>query len=167
MELSYQEVYRMNKSEARRHLVQTYQQTGSTAQTARLWQTSRQVVRRWVRRWQSEGQAGLSDRSRRPHSCPRQTKPAVEEQVLQLRRATGWGRQRLSRHEQELLNRAAQWLYYYNVERSHSGEGMKGQSPWHKLRQLGVKVPKEFAVLPRLCWIESLPTGSWALVTIS
>lgn len=98
MELSYQQVYAMNKEEARRQLVQTYQRTGSIAQTARLWQTSRQVVRTWVCRWQAEGEAGLADRSRRPHSCPHQTTPAVEEKIIQLRRATGWGRARLSRH---------------------------------------------------------------------
>ncbi len=50
--------------------------------------------------------------------------------------------------EGELLRRAAQWLYYYNVERPHTGEGMEGQSPWRKLRQLGVRVSQTFAVLP-------------------
>ncbi len=50
--------------------------------------------------------------------------------------------------EGELVQRAAQWLYYYNVERGHTGVGMEGLSPWQKLRGLGVKVPKEFAVLP-------------------
>lgn len=97
MELSYQEVYTMNKTEARRLLIQTYLRTGSIAQTARLWQTSRQVVRKWVRRFQAEGKAGLADRSRRPHSCPRQTPPAVEAKVVQLREQTGSGRERLSR----------------------------------------------------------------------
>ncbi len=57
MELSYQEVYKMNKTEARLQLVQTYLATGSIAQTAQRWQTSRQVVRQWVRRFQTEGQA--------------------------------------------------------------------------------------------------------------
>ncbi len=38
------------------------------------------VEDRWGRRFQAEGQAGLSDRSRRPHSCPRQTSKAVEAQ---------------------------------------------------------------------------------------
>jgi hypothetical protein len=52
------------------------------------------------------------------------------------------------RDERELLRRAAQWVYYYNVERLHMGEGMEEVSPWRKLRELGVKVPKEFAVLP-------------------
>ncbi len=339
MELSYQEVYTMNKAHARYQLVQTYLQTGSLAQTARLWQTSRAVVRKWVRRFQQEGEAGLADRRRRPHSCPRHTAPAVEQQVVQLRKATGYGRQRLSRilwhreglalspntirhilnrhglvqprrkrkpcypahwawetqqpfalaqvdvkdirdegtlgprlvhhlqqahlpryqwtflegrtrlrflafshaltrtnalcfahlvlfwlrahgieqqlqwqtdwgsewggeslqriarlnerffrplgaqlvrfpvgrkgyngrvershrtddeefylplllkmrDERELVKRAAQWVYYSNVEREHSGEGMGGVSPWRKLVQLGVKVPKEFALFP-------------------
>ena len=53
MDLSYHQVYAMNKTEARRQLVQTCQRTGSIAQTARLWQTSRAVVRKWVRRFKS------------------------------------------------------------------------------------------------------------------
>jgi hypothetical protein len=44
MDLSYQEVYKMNPKGARYRLVQTYQQSGSIACTAQLWQTSRQVV---------------------------------------------------------------------------------------------------------------------------
>ncbi|MCI2432275.1 helix-turn-helix domain-containing protein, partial [Candidatus Acetothermia bacterium] len=77
MELSYQEVYAMNKAEARRQLVQTYLKTGSIARTAQLWQTSRQVVRTWVRRFEHEGEAGLHDRSRRPHHCPSKTPAAL------------------------------------------------------------------------------------------
>ena len=38
----------------------------------------------WVRRYQESGEAGLMDRSRRPHHSPRRTPPAVEEQVLSL-----------------------------------------------------------------------------------
>jgi transposase-like protein len=60
MELSYQEVYKMKPKEARYRLVQTYQQTGSITRTARLWQTSRQVARKWVRRFQREGEARLT-----------------------------------------------------------------------------------------------------------
>jgi transposase len=31
---------------------------------------SRQTVYKWVRRWRAEGEAGLVDRSSRPHGCP-------------------------------------------------------------------------------------------------
>ena len=47
---------------------------------------SRQTVYKWVRRWRAEGETGLTDRSSRPHRCPRRTPAEVEQQVLQLRR---------------------------------------------------------------------------------
>jgi transposase InsO family protein len=47
---------------------------------------SRQCAHRWVARFRAEGEAGLLDRSSRPHRCPRRTPSVVEEQVLQLRR---------------------------------------------------------------------------------
>ena len=62
----------MNKIEARRHLVQSYEKTGSYSQTAQLWHTSRHVVRKWVQRYREPGAEGLQDQSRRPHDCPRQ-----------------------------------------------------------------------------------------------
>ena len=71
-ELAYREVYVMNKIEARRHLVQSYEKTGSYSQAARLWHTSRHVVRKWVRRYRELGEDGLQDQSRQPHHCPRQ-----------------------------------------------------------------------------------------------
>jgi transposase-like protein len=58
-ELAYRQVYTMNPFEARKRLVQTYQQTGSVRKTAGIWHTSRQVVRKWVRRFEAEGEAGL------------------------------------------------------------------------------------------------------------
>jgi transposase InsO family protein len=47
---------------------------------------SRQCAHRWVARFRVEGEAGLFDRSSRPHRCPRRTTARVEQQVLQLRR---------------------------------------------------------------------------------
>lgn len=47
---------------------------------------SRQCAHRWVKRFRIEGEAGLVDRSSRPHRCPRRTSVQVEQQVLQLRR---------------------------------------------------------------------------------
>ena len=46
---------------------------------------SRQCAHRWVRRFHEQGTAGLVDRSSRPHRCPRQTAPAVEDAVIALR----------------------------------------------------------------------------------
>lgn len=46
---------------------------------------SRQCAHRWIARFRAEGEAGLAERSSRPHRCPRRTSVAVEQQVLQLR----------------------------------------------------------------------------------
>jgi len=98
MDMSYKEMDQMNPVMARHNLVMSYQQSGSIAATARRWRTSRAVVRKWLRRYESDSEAGLVDRSRRPHSSPRHTPPAVEQKVLDLRIATGYGRRRLAWH---------------------------------------------------------------------
>ena len=51
MKLCYSEVYVMNREEARRQLVETYIATGNLSESARLWQTSRDLVRKWVCRY--------------------------------------------------------------------------------------------------------------------
>jgi transposase InsO family protein len=47
---------------------------------------SRQCAHRWVARFRAEGEAGLHDRSSRPHSCPRRTPAKVEARVIESRR---------------------------------------------------------------------------------
>lgn len=112
MELSYREVYRMNPQEARRRLVETYQQTGSLSETARRWGTSRQLVRKWVRRFHQGGEAGLQDRSRRPKTSPRRTPKEIEEKVIRLGEETSYGRHRLSR---ELWHRERIYLSPHTI----------------------------------------------------
>lgn len=46
---------------------------------------SRQCAHRWVARFRAEGEAGLADRSSRPHRCATRTPWQVEARVLQLR----------------------------------------------------------------------------------
>jgi len=46
---------------------------------------SRQCAHRWVARFRAEGEAGLLDRSSRPHRCPRRTPLEVEQRVVELR----------------------------------------------------------------------------------
>jgi transposase InsO family protein len=56
----------------------------------------RQTVHTWLRRYEESGLDGLVDRSHRPRRCPHQMDPAVEVQVLELRRAHGyWGPRRI------------------------------------------------------------------------
>jgi len=84
-QLTHQE----GKVNLRLKIVHTWQQCESLRDTARRLSISRNTVRKWVRRYLAEGEAGLVDRSRRPHSSPRRTPPEVEERVLSLNREKG------------------------------------------------------------------------------
>jgi transposase InsO family protein len=57
---------------------------------------SRQTVYKWVRRWRTEGAAGLTDRSSRPHSMPRQTSPETVARIVAARAAHHAGPVRLA-----------------------------------------------------------------------
>ena len=48
---------------------------------------SRATAYKWLRRYAAEGRPGLIDRSSRPHTCPHRTPAAIEEQILEARRA--------------------------------------------------------------------------------
>jgi transposase InsO family protein len=69
-------------------LVQRVREQGwAVAHAAKAQGVSRQCAHRWVKRFDQAGEAGLHDRSSRPHHCPRQTAPELEERVLACRRA--------------------------------------------------------------------------------
>jgi len=86
----------MTSVQARKKMIDTYHETGSICATARLWRTTRSTVRKWLRRFEAEGEPGLADRSRRPHHSPNQTPEEIERQVIRARQETGYGRQRLA-----------------------------------------------------------------------
>src|SRR6476659_5195717 len=46
---------------------------------------SRATAHKWVRRWRAEGDAGLHDRTSRPHTVPHRTPAATEARVCHLR----------------------------------------------------------------------------------
>jgi transposase InsO family protein len=56
------------------------------AHAARAMGISRQCASRWVGRFDTEGEAGLVDRSSRPHSMPTRTSDGIEARVLAARR---------------------------------------------------------------------------------
>ena len=95
-DMAYREIHAINPIEARKLLIRTHQEMRSISETARLWHTSRQVVRKWVRRFEEKGEQGLKDHSRRPHHSPRQTAPEIEKQVREARQSTRYGRERLA-----------------------------------------------------------------------
>jgi len=56
---------------------------------------SRSTVYKWVRRFRTEGTAGLADRSSRPHRSPRATPAAEVARILEAREQWRWGPDRL------------------------------------------------------------------------
>jgi transposase InsO family protein len=66
------------------------------AHVAKAMGISRQCAHRWVARYDAEGDAGLVDRSSRPHRSPNRTSDDVERIVVEARRRLRVGPDRLS-----------------------------------------------------------------------
>ena len=62
------------------------EQGWAVAHAAKAQGVSRQCAHRWIKRFLEEGEAGLADRSSRPHHCPNQTSVEVEEAIVVMRR---------------------------------------------------------------------------------
>ena len=56
---------------------------------------SRKCVRTWITRYEAEGEAGLVDRSSRPHTSPTRTAAEVEDRIVELRSRERRGPDRL------------------------------------------------------------------------
>ena len=96
MEVLYQEMYKMKAVEARKRVIKTYEETKSIRKTAKLWGTSRLVVRKWLKRYKEKGEEGLKDLSRRPKRCPWRTALPIEKKVISMRKEKGYGRRRIA-----------------------------------------------------------------------
>ncbi|TWP42370.1 IS481 family transposase [Lentzea tibetensis] len=66
-------------------IVQRHQAGWPQAHIAAAMGISRKCVRTWLGRYATEGEAGLHDRSSRPHRSPRRTSAEVEQRILALR----------------------------------------------------------------------------------
>jgi transposase-like protein len=96
--LSYPEVIRYVRPESKYNLrlqvVASARRIGIKP-TARLYGTSPQTVRKWVRRYQKGHRSALGDRSHAPHHCPHQTSPEIHQQIVEARQRSGFGPRRL------------------------------------------------------------------------
>jgi len=80
---------------ARHQLVERISAGRPVAHVAAELGVSRQTAHKWWRRWQHEGEAGLRDRSSRPHHSPTRTSRSVERRVEALRRSRKLGPARI------------------------------------------------------------------------
>ncbi|WP_159048931.1 leucine zipper domain-containing protein, partial [Streptomyces sp. NRRL B-3648] len=69
---------------------------GWPLRAAESFQVSHTTAARWASRYRQHGEAGMHDRSSRPHHSPRRTPTAVEQQVVHLRREHRIGPVRLA-----------------------------------------------------------------------
>ena len=66
-------------------IVERFEQGWSKAHIAAAMGISRRCVHKWIRRFDTEGRAGLQDRSSRPHTMPTRTPATVESAILAIR----------------------------------------------------------------------------------
>lgn len=85
------------KQRARLGWVNLYEEIKDAGLVCRRCGISRPTLRKWLRRYQAEGEAGLLDQSRRPHSSPAQkTTQNTEGLILDLRKKRQLGAKRIS-----------------------------------------------------------------------
>lgn len=77
-------------------IVQRYQAGWKGAHIAAAMGVSRKTVGYWIARFKAEGEAGLRDRSSRPHHSPRRTRRRVEDELIRLRETERLGRDELA-----------------------------------------------------------------------
>ena len=93
---------------ALRHQLVEFARTHGIKAAARHFLCSRNTVRKWLRRFQSQGNPGLRALSRAPLSCPHKTSLALENKVVKFRQQTpGFGARRLIEEFELLLGHNA------------------------------------------------------------
>jgi transposase InsO family protein len=96
--------------EGRRRMVAcVLEQRWSIEATADRFQVDAKTVRKWRDRFLTEGDAGLLDRSSRPHRSPNRTSAQLCKKVLQLRRRHRWGADHIA-HETGLATSTVQGI---------------------------------------------------------
>ena len=59
---------------------------------------SRATLAKWYGRWREEGEAGLVEKSSRPHRSPNAIGDDIVDAILELRRTEKWGNARIAAH---------------------------------------------------------------------
>jgi transposase InsO family protein len=102
----------------------------SKAMVARDYGISRRWVHELVKRFQAEGETGLQPRSRRPRASPHRISDALEDEIVELRKALA----------DEGLDAGAHTIAYH-LERRH-GTAPAVSTIWRVLRRRGFVTPQ-------------------------
>jgi transposase-like protein len=96
----------MNKADAQRQInwrikiIKHASEEGNVARTCRHFGISQKTFYKWIKRYKTDGEAGLCDQAKRPHKCPRQTSPDVVSKILYLRQNYHFGAGRIRNYLQ-------------------------------------------------------------------
>lgn len=87
------------KIRARKNWLKIYTESGSVTQTSLRCGIARSTAHRWIKRYKEEGEAGLSDKSRRPKTLANiKVSDELEHLILDLRAKKKWDAGRISTH---------------------------------------------------------------------
>src|SRR5262245_6335804 len=82
--------------ELREQFIKDWMREHNVSGLSRRYGISRKTAHKWIRRFHERGQAGLTDRSRRPHVSARATAAPIVEALIALRRRhRSWGAKKL------------------------------------------------------------------------
>jgi transposase len=89
--------HEVSKMDQRRQLAGLANAPGANKSAlARAFGVHRQTVAKWAARAAQDGEAGMCERSRRPHASPARTAPELEAAIMALREAhPAWGGRKL------------------------------------------------------------------------
>lgn len=114
----------------RRRMVDCVLERGWTVEaTAERFQVDAKTVRKWRDRFIAEGEAGLRDRSSRPHRSPNRTPRACRRQVIRLRKKRRWGADHIGHELGMAASTVQSILRAEGLERLSSGDRATDQAP--------------------------------------
>jgi transposase InsO family protein len=73
----------------------------AVSEVAQLSGVSRQAVYNWIEQYRADPEAGLNDRSRRPHNSPTRTDEAIEQRIIDERKRWEFGSKKILRRLQD------------------------------------------------------------------
>ena len=109
-----------------------YVRQHSIREAARHFHTTRNTVRKWVRRFEQEGKAGLQGLSRAPNRCPHKTPWQTERQIVESREKTHFSAKRLKDEFEIKAGRGA----IGRIIRQHGLARRQRRKPHRKCRDL-------------------------------
>jgi len=131
--------------------------------TAERFQVDAKTVRKWRDRFLAEGEAGLRDRSSRPHRSPNRTPRVCRREVIRHRRTRRWGADHIG-HELGMAASTVQLiLRAEGLGRLDVGDRATDRKP---VRRCQRDRPGELVHVDvkKLSGIPEFPRGCWAMV---